>query len=96
MVRYSTMEDELLCDTWLAVSADFIGRTRGALFCEQVHGKFHAGKHIAPYDVYIMRPYNVRVLSYRWHAIQVSVIKYYNLVSRSRQGGHCTRAWRRW
>ena len=80
MVSYSTMKDELLCDAWLAVSADFIGRTRGPPFWEQVHEKFHARKHIAPYDMYIIQPCNVRSLSYRWHAIQISVTKFCDVV----------------
>ena len=80
MVSYSTMEDELLCDAWLAVSADFIGRSRGEPFWEQVHEKFHARKHIAPYDMYIIQPRNVRSLSYRWHAIQISVTKFCDVV----------------
>ena len=81
MVSYSIMVDELLCDAWLAVSMDFIGRTRGPPYWEQVHEKFHAGKHIAPYDMYIIQRRNVRSLSYHWRAIQVSVIKFCNLVS---------------
>ena len=40
-MSYSTMEDEL-CDAWLAISADFIGRSRREPFWEQVHVKFHA------------------------------------------------------
>ena len=32
MVSYSTMENELLCDAWLAASMDFVGRTRGEPF----------------------------------------------------------------
>ena len=51
MTSYSTMDDELLCDAWLAVSADFIGRNKGEPFWDQVHEKFHAQKHIAPYDI---------------------------------------------
>ena len=86
MLSYSTMEDELSCDAWLALSTDFIGGTRGPPFWEQVHEKFHARKHIAPYDVYIMRPHNMRSLSYHWHAIQVSAIKYYNLVAHGHEG----------
>ena len=80
MVSYSTMEDELLCDAWLAVSADFVGRSRGEPFWEQVHEKFHARKHIAPYDMYIIQPRNVRSLSYRWHTIQTSVTKFCDVV----------------
>ncbi|KAM3197267.1 hypothetical protein ACQJBY_072753 [Aegilops geniculata] len=56
MVSYLTMEDELSCDAWLAISADIIGRSRGEPFWEQVHEKFHARKHIAPYDMYIIQP----------------------------------------
>ena len=65
VLSYSTMEDELLCDAWLAVSAKFVDSTRGPPFWEKVHEKFHPEKHIAPYDVYIMRPCNMRSLSYR-------------------------------
>ena len=32
MEGYSTMEGELLCDEWLAVSVDFIGRHKRGLF----------------------------------------------------------------
>ena len=81
MVSYSTIEDELLCDAWLAVSAGFIGRSRGLPFWEEAHEKFHAGKHINPYDMYIIQRHNVRSLSYHWRAIEVSVIKFCNLVS---------------
>ena len=42
MVSYSTMKDELLCDVWLAVTTDFISRSRGEPFWEQVHERFHA------------------------------------------------------
>ena len=84
MVSYLTMEDRSLCDAWLAISVEYIGRIRGPPFWEQVHEKFHARKHIAPYDTYIIQRRNVRSLSYRWRAVS------------SRQGGHCTRTWRRW
>ena len=69
MVSYSTMEDELLCDAWLAVSVDFIVRTRGPPYWEQVHEKFHAEKHIAPYDMYIIQGRTMRPLLYCRHAI---------------------------
>ena len=80
MMSYSTMEDELLCDAWLAVSADFIGRTRAPPFWEQGREKSHAGKHIAPYDMYIIQGRNMRSLPYHWHAILASVIKFCNVV----------------
>ena len=64
MVSYSTMNDELLCDAWLAVSANFIGGSKGVLLWEQVREKFHGRKHIAPYDMYIIQPRNTRSLSY--------------------------------
>ena len=69
MVWYSVKEDELLCDAWLVVSADFIGRSRGEPFCEQVHEKFHARKHIAPYDMHIIHEHNVKTLAYLWYII---------------------------
>ena len=59
------MEDELFCNAWLTVSVDFIGRSRGEPFWEQVHELFHARKHIAPYDMYIIQERNVRSLLYR-------------------------------
>ena len=80
MVSYLTMEDELLCDAWLAVFMDFIGRTRGEPFREKVHEKFHARKHIAPYDMYIILPRNMRSLSHHWHAIQISITKFCDVV----------------
>ena len=76
MLSYSTMEDELSCDAWLALSTDFIGGTRGPPFWEQVHEKFHARKHIASYDMHIIHDRNVRSLSYRWYAIQTTITKF--------------------
>jgi hypothetical protein len=93
MVSYTTMEDELLCGAWLAVSMNFIGRSKGEAFWQQVHESFHTRKHIAPYNMYIIQqrnvsPYNMyiiqqhnmRSLSYRWYAIQTSVTKFCNMV----------------
>ena len=66
MTGYSIMEDELLCDVWLALSADFVGRSaRGRFFWQRVHGSFHAPKHIAPYDMHIIHERNVKSLLYR-------------------------------
>jgi hypothetical protein len=66
MPGFATMVDELLCDAWLAVSADFVGRSRGGTFSQQVHELFLERKHIAPYDIHIIHDRNVRSLSYRW------------------------------
>ena len=68
MVSYLTMEDELLCDAWLVVSVDFIGRGRGT-FWQQVHESFHSRKHIAPYDTHIIHDCNVRSLLFRWYVV---------------------------
>lgn len=67
------MEDELLCDAWLAISADFIGRRRRGLFWQRVHGSFHARKYFAPYDMHIIHERNVKPLAYRWYTIKNSV-----------------------
>ena len=40
VVSYSTMDAELLCDVWLALSADFIGMSKGEAFWQQVHKHF--------------------------------------------------------
>ena len=79
MAGYSTMEDELLCDAWLVVSTDVVGRSRGA-FWQQVHESFHARKHIAPYDMHIIQECNVRSLSYHCYAIQTSITKFCHVV----------------
>ena len=52
MSGYSVKEDELLCDAWLVVSVDFIGRSKRGSFWQQVHDSFHARKHIVPYDMH--------------------------------------------
>ena len=80
MLGYSSMEHELLCDAWLAVSTDFIGRTRGPPFLKQAHEKSHAGEHIAPYDMYIIQPRNMRSFPYRSHTIQIGAIKFCDVV----------------
>lgn len=36
------MEVVLLCDMWLVVSIDFIGRSNGEAFCQKVHETFDA------------------------------------------------------
>ena len=50
-------------------------------FWQQVHELFHARKHTTPYDSYINQQHNVRSLSYRLHAIQTSVTKFYQVVA---------------
>ena len=80
MVSCSNMEDELLCDAWLAVSADFVSNSRRGTFWQQVHESFHVRKHIAPHDMYIIQERNVRSLTYRWYDIQTSITKFCNMV----------------
>ena len=74
------MEDEVLCDAWLDVSAGSLGRSEGWAFWQQVHESFHARKHIAPYDMYIIQHCNGRSLSYHWHTIQTSVTKFCDVI----------------
>lgn len=73
MVSYSTIKDELLCGAWLTVSMDFIGRSKWEAFWQGVHEPFDARKYIAPYNMYIIRPHNVRSSSYRWNTTPISV-----------------------
>ena len=80
MMSYSAMEDKLLCDAWLAVSTDFVCRSKGEPFSEQMHEKFHAQKHIAPYYMYNIQPHYMRSLLYRWHTIQISFTKFCDVV----------------
>ena len=63
------MEDEVLCDAWLDVSAGSLGRSEAWAFWQQVHESFHARKHIAPDDMHIFHDRNVRSLSYQWYTI---------------------------
>jgi len=81
MAGYLTMEYEFLCDAWLDVSADFIGRSRRGSFWQRMHDLFHASKHIAPTDMHIIHDHNVWSLSYRWYAIKISVTKFYDAVN---------------
>lgn len=54
MAGYSVIEDELLCDAWLVVSADFVGRnSRGSIFWQRKHDLFHELKNFAPYDLHV-------------------------------------------
>ena len=68
MAGYSTMKDELLCDVWLTISEDIVGRSIGGrgLFWQHVHDSLHAQKHIVPYDMHIIHHLNMRSLLYRW------------------------------
>lgn len=61
MAGYLTMDDELLCDLRLAVSTDFVSRSRGVTFYQQVHESFHARNHVVPYDMHIIHDNIVRV-----------------------------------
>ena len=94
MESYSTMEDELLCDTWLAVSVDFIGRSRGGgagASDSKCMKPFHARKHIAPYDKYIIQECNVSSSSCRCYATQTTSPSLIVWFVSWRQGGHCMR-----
>ena len=75
------MEDELLYDACLAISADFVGRSRGGTFWQQVHESFNARKHFTPNDAHIIQERNVRSLMYRWDAIQIIVTKFCRVIT---------------
>ena len=96
---YLTMEDELLCDAWLFVSVDFVGRSRRGLFWQRVHDPFHARKHIVPYDMHIIHFFHDRkcetvIVSMVRHPDQRHLVFVAWLIC-WRQGGHCARQGRR-
>ena len=70
------MEDELLCDAWLDVFADFVVRSRGGPSANKCMNRFTMRKQIVPCDMHIIHDRNVRSLSYRWYAIQTSITKF--------------------
>uniref|UniRef100_A0A453RHM6 Uncharacterized protein n=1 Tax=Aegilops tauschii subsp. strangulata TaxID=200361 RepID=A0A453RHM6_AEGTS len=66
MAGYSVMEDELLCDAWKIVSADFVGmRQGGSLFWQNMCASFLEQKHLTPYNAHVIHDLNVKLLAHR-------------------------------
>ena len=76
-VSYSTFEDVLLCQAWLATSMDAICGTeqKGSKLWEKIHAHFHHQKHyVKPHGIVSDR--NECSLQHRWSSIQECVNKY--------------------
>ena len=70
MVGYLVMEDELLCDAELTMSANFVDMKQGgSVLSQNVHSLFHRQKHFAPYNLYMIYYCNVESLAHWWYTI---------------------------
>ena len=78
------MEDELLCDAWFSVSANFLGRKQaGRSFRESIHYWFHEKNHNGYYSLHfhMIHNHNANSLAHRWYAIYNSINNYRYVVS---------------
>src|SRR4051812_31658726 len=75
------MEDELLCDAWLSVSANFLGRKQaGTSFWQSIHYLFHEQKHNRNFYLHMIHDHNAKSLVHLRYAIFNFINKYHCVV----------------